>query len=61
MEDIPAIDDYQDIEVKDILDDKLEKYAAVKSDELSDSKNRKYVIIDRKQRRFWMIIIMRVT
>lgn len=51
MEDIPAIDDYQDIEVKDILDDKLEKYAAVKSDELSDSENRKYVIIDRKTKK----------
>ena len=51
VEDIPAIDDYQDIEVEDILDDKLEKYAAVKSDELSDSENRKYVIIDRKTKK----------
>lgn len=41
----------EDIEVEDILDDKLEKYAAVKSDELSDSENRKYVIIDRKTKK----------
>ena len=26
VEDIPAIDDYQDIEVEDILEDRLEKY-----------------------------------
>lgn len=51
VEDIPAIDSYQDIKVEDVLDDKLEKYAAVKSDELSDSENRKYVIIDRKTKK----------
>lgn len=43
--------DELDTIVEDILDDKLEKYAAVKSDELSDSENRKYVIIDRKTKK----------
>lgn len=51
VEEVPAIDDYQDIKVEDVLDDKLEKYAAIRSEELSDSENRKYVIIDRETKK----------
>lgn len=37
--------------MEDVLDDKLEKYAAIRLEELSDSENRKYVIIDRETKK----------